>query len=180
MTRLHLLSLSALILSLAAVTAAVEKPGPSDWPVFRGNPLQTAVAGTEVSDPLKQRWKVHLGGDIEGTAAVVGDTVYVGCYDEHLHALDLATGKEKWKYKAAAEIKAPASVHGDAVYVGDSEGLFHCVDAATGKKRWTFKTGGEITAGAGFAGETVLVGSADETLYCLSKEGKELWQFKIA
>src|SRR5262249_14616635 len=150
------------------------------WPLFRGNPLQTGVADSAqreqptpapaLPDQLKVRWKVQLKGDIEATAAVVGDTVYLGAFDGNLYALDLANGKEKWKYDAGDQIKAPASVHEGAVYVGGADGTFHCVDAKTGKGRWTFKTGGEITSGANFAGDVVLFGSGDETLYGLSKD----------
>jgi len=170
---------NAFVVGLAAVLVLGTTLA-ADWPLFRGNPLQTGVADTTLSQPLKLRWKIHLPGDVEGTAAVSGDTVYVGSYDEHLHALDLANGKEKWKFKAAGPIKAHPSVAGDRVYVGDSEGVFHCLDAATGQEKWKYQTKGEITAGANFTGGAVLFGSADETLYCLTKDGQEKWTFKIA
>lgn len=151
----------------------------ADWPLFRGNPLQNGVAASPLPGELVVRWKFETKDAIEATAAIVGDTVYVGSLDEHLYAVDLATGKEKWKYKAGP-IKAAVSVHGDAVYAGDVDGLFHCLDRATGKKRWTFQTDAEITAGCNFAGDNVLVGSYDETLYCLSREGKLVWKFKTS
>lgn len=150
----------------------------ADWPLFRGNPLQTGVAKEALPDKLEVLWKIKFDDAVEGTAAIVKDTVYVGSYDQHLYALDLQDGKIKWKYKAGA-FKAPPSVYEGAVYVGDEEGMFHCVDAATGKKRWNFETGGEITGGANFAGDRVLFGSHDSTLYCLDrKEGKLLWKVK--
>src|SRR5262249_8296141 len=127
---------------------------------------------------LEVRWKFQTKESIEGAAAIVGDTVYVGSLDEHLYALKLADGSFKWKYKGGP-FKAPPSVRGDAVYIGDEDGLFHCVDAKTGAERWTFETGSEISAGANFAGDTILVGSGDEHLYCLSKDGKPIWKFKV-
>src|SRR5438045_1850021 len=63
----------------------------ADWPLFRGNALQTGVAQTTLPDKLDIRWKVQLKKGIESTAAIVKDTVYIGCYDDHLHALDLKT-----------------------------------------------------------------------------------------
>src|SRR5450631_4331920 len=115
----------------------------ADWPLFRGDPLQTGVAKTVLPDKLEIRWKIDLKKGIESTAAIVKDTVYVGCFDEHLHAFDLATGKERWKTKLGA-INAPPSVYQGKVFVGDEDGMFHCVDAATGKKIWSFETNGEI------------------------------------
>jgi outer membrane protein assembly factor BamB len=160
---------------------AEQNPAQTDWPLFRGNLLQTGTVTAALPDKLEVLWKVSFGrnGDIESTAAIVGDTVYVGTFDEHLYALELGTGKEKWKYKATDVIKAPVSVSDGAVYVGDDSGMFHCVDAKTGKERWTFATNGEIAGGASFTGERVLFGSHDSTLYCLEKKnGALVWKFK--
>jgi outer membrane protein assembly factor BamB len=136
----------------------------------------TGTVGTALPDPLVELWRFETQDSIEGSPAIVGDTAYVASMDQHLYALDLATGKEKWKYKAGP-FKAAPSVQGDAIYVGDSDGVFHCVDAKTGTKRWTLTTEAEITSGANFAGDKVLFGSYDENLYCLTRDGKVAWKF---
>src|SRR6202035_2431901 len=107
----------------------------ADWPLFRGNPLQNGIAESPLPEKLSIRWKIQLKDGIEATAAIVKDTIYVGSFDQHLYAVNLADGKEKWKYKAGA-FKAPPSVLEGAVFVGDEDGMFHCVDPATGAKRW--------------------------------------------
>jgi outer membrane protein assembly factor BamB len=178
-----------LILFTHAVLAAVDKPGgdiarkdkppAADWPIFRGSPTQTGVAASALPDNLEILWRFKTGDAIEGTAAIVGGVAYVGSFDEHLYAIDLATGKEKWKYKAAP-FKAAVSVREGRVYAGDIDGEFHCLEAATGKKLWSFKTDGEITSGANFAADAILFGSSDEHVYCLTKDGKRQWKFKIA
>src|SRR5262245_13937695 len=145
------------LLLLPCLIAREPKPT-TDWPIFRGNPLQTGSAVSTLPEKLEVRWKVKTKEGIEGSAAIVNGTVYIGCRDEHLYALDLATGTQKWKYKAAP-FKAPASVRNGAVFIGDSDGIFHCVDAATGAKRWTFKTDAEIAGGANFSDSAVLFGS---------------------
>ena len=66
----------------------------ADWPLFRGDPLQTGVAKGSLPDKLEVRWKVNLKKGIESTAAIVKDTVYIGCYDDHLYAFDLKTGAQ--------------------------------------------------------------------------------------
>jgi outer membrane protein assembly factor BamB len=149
-----------------------------DWPLFRGNAQQTGVSANSLPKELEIRWTFKTKDSVEGTGAIVGNTVYVGSNDEHLYGLDLDTGKEKWNYKAAP-FKAPVSVRKGFVYVGDSDGKFHCVDAATGKPRWTFKTDSDISSGANFTEDKVLFGSGDENLYCLSLEGQEQWRFKV-
>lgn len=163
---------------LQAPTSAQPVADDADWPLFRGDPLQTGVARTKLADKLEIRWKVDLKKGIESTAAIVKDTVYVGCYDEHLHAYDLKTGVLKWKTKLGP-IKAPPSFYQDKIFVGDEDGMFYCVDAIKGAKLWDFETNGEITGGANFDGDKVLFGSHDSTLYCLSIKSKEvLWKVK--
>src|SRR5437762_7145445 len=86
-----------------------------DWPIFRGNPLQTGVAGFSLPDKLAIRWKFKTKDSIEGTAAIVNGTVFVGSMDGNLYALELASGQEKWRYKAKGPIKGGPSVRGDQV-----------------------------------------------------------------
>src|SRR5437764_1696530 len=107
------LSLTLVVVTLAVATIAsakerdVTKPE-GDWPLFRGNPLQTGVAASTLPDRLRVRWKFQTGDAVEGTAAIAGGTVYVGSYDKHIHALDLKSGRSKWKYEGGP-FKAPVA-----------------------------------------------------------------------
>ncbi len=150
----------------------------TDWSIFRGNPLQTGVAGAPLPDRLTIRWKFKAKDSVEGSAAIANGVVYIGAMDGSLHALDLATGKAKWTYKAGP-IKGGPSYHDGKVFVGDADGIFHCVDANTGKKLWTYDAGGEVTSGGNFSGNTVIFGAYDEHLRCLSLDGKEVWKFNV-
>src|SRR5437588_7011085 len=115
----------AAFLNATLAAAIAEQPAARDWPTFRGNALQTGVAASSLPDQLDVRWKFKAKDSVEGTAAIVGGIVYIGSFDEHLYALDLATGQEKWNYKAGP-IKAPVGVRGPDIYVGDADGIFHC------------------------------------------------------
>ena len=91
-------SLLAWLPSLPSTSGVQPIGGEADWPLFRGDPLQTGVAKTKLPDKLDIRWKVDLKKGIESTAAIVKGVVYVGCYDNHLHAYDLKSGELKWKW----------------------------------------------------------------------------------
>src|SRR5438132_11642834 len=86
-------------LDSAPAARAEEKPAAArgDWPLFRGNPLQTGVADAALPETLKVRWKFKTGESIETAPAIVGGVVYVGSLDQYLYAIDLRTGQEKWK-----------------------------------------------------------------------------------
>lgn len=157
----------------------------ADWPIFRGNAGQTGVVADPLPAPLVERWKFRLGADksgiasTESTAAIVGGVVFIGGVDDHVHAMDLATGAEKWKLKTGP-IKAPLAAQSGVVYAGNMDGVLHCIDAATGKDRWHVDLGDEITSGINVLGENILLGCRDETLYCLSKtDGAVRWKFAI-
>ncbi|MGI8526603.1 MAG: PQQ-binding-like beta-propeller repeat protein, partial [Pseudolabrys sp.] len=140
------ISASLIALALAACTLAAES-AKDQWLVFRGNPPETGVLPpSALPDKLDVVWKFSTKDAIDGAAAVADGVVFIGSEDEHLYAVDLATGAKKWEYKCGP-VKASPAYRDGAVYVGDSNGLFHCVDAKTGAKRWTFSTGAEITSG---------------------------------
>jgi outer membrane protein assembly factor BamB len=178
---LTLLALAALGLALLLSVDCESKgqaPRAADWPLFRGNPLQTGVASSTLPADLVVRWKFKTKDSIEAAVAIAAGVVYAGSFDEHLYALDLATGQEKWKVKLGAIRVAPSYKDG-SVYVGTEDGLFFRLDAATGKTLWKFDTDSEITSSANFVGDRVLFGASNSILYCLDAGGKMVWKFRI-
>lgn len=148
-----------------------------DWPIWRGNRQLTGASFASLPNNLDVLWAFQAGVGIESSAAVVGETVYVGALDSNFYAIDLSSGKLKWKYRAGAETKSSPSVSKGVVYFGDAAGVFHAVEANTGKRRWIFETDGEINSSANFADELVLFGSYDHHLYCLSsRDGSLIWK----
>jgi outer membrane protein assembly factor BamB len=170
-------------------------PADSTWSVFRGNPLQTGVARSKLTEKIEILWSVSTGDSIESAVAVANGTVFAASMDEHVYAIDLKTAKVKWKFKAppittvdkttgiqkviqkSAPFKAPPSVRDGTVYVGDLDGNFYCIDAEKGTKKWSYETGAEV-GGANFHAQSILFTSHDEHLYCLTMDGKLRWKFK--
>lgn len=152
----------------------------ADWPIFRGEPRQTAFVKDPLPAKLTELWTFKTKSSVEGGAVIVANVVYVGSTDGHVYALDLTTGQQKWK-APTGPIKAPLGFHDGRVYAGNDEGLFHCLEAATGKEIWKHNTEAEITSAPAFSGSDVLFGGADEHLYCLSRaDGTLRWKFQVA
>jgi outer membrane protein assembly factor BamB len=168
----------------AALSIALLLPATAtaDWPVFRGDAAQTGVAAEPLPDKLAVRWQVKTGGNpaiVEGTTAIAGGVAFVGAFDDHLYALDLATGHQNWKLKTGS-IKAPVGVRGLAVYAGTVDGVLCCVDAATGKEKWRVNTESEVSSGINFTSDLVLFGTTDETLHAVAAaDGKPRWKFQV-
>jgi outer membrane protein assembly factor BamB len=136
------------------------------------------------------KWRFKTGEDhkisnqvgIQSSAAVADGTVYFGCRDSHLYALDAKTGEKKWAYdnKGTWIIASPA-VRDKKVYVTSSDpGLLYAFDAATGKqifsmddKRWIMFSSPAI------AGNVLYVGAFDGTLRAIDlASGKIAWKFE--
>jgi outer membrane protein assembly factor BamB len=138
------------------------------WPMFRGDPQLTGVAGSGLPGELDVLWTFRSEDAFSGTAAIVDDTAYVPCEDGKLYALKLADGQQRWAYDAGAPIRSSPTAYNGAIYFGDENGVFHAV-GRDGARRWTFKTEGEIISSANLAAERLIFGSYDGTLYCLNR-----------
>ncbi len=108
-------------------------------------------------------------------------TVYVGCRDAHVYALDAATGRKKWDYPTSKSwvIGTPA-VRDGVVYVGTSDSArFMALDAKTGRLRFNFDAKAYMFSSAALAGDLAYVGNHNGKLYAIdAKTGKLSWEFR--
>ena len=168
--------------------AKTERTVHSDWASFRGGPRLHGYRTGRV-ETLKLAWTYTADSAIESTAAIVGDTVYVGTLESGMLALELnprtaegkvaKKGKVRWRHPIEGGLRAGVGVHSGRVFAGDDFGVFTAMDAKSGKELWKFAPddGAEILSSAAFFGENVLFGSYDGHLYCLeAKSGKLAWK----
>jgi outer membrane protein assembly factor BamB len=167
------------LLSLIGAGTLTSAAAQGDWPCFRGGPTLTGVSTSTLSAGPRRLWRYETGSQVESTAAIVGDSVYVGTRTKALLCIGLSSGKLRWKYLASDAISAAPCVAGGLVFVGDEGGVFHAVNATTGKLAWKFKTEDKILSSATVTGEGVMFGSYDNYLYKLRRsDGRKLWSFK--
>ncbi len=117
-------------------------------------------------------WKRWLPGRAESSPLVLGDTVYFGCENDQLFALNTRNGHLRWATTLGGPIKsAPAYYHG-ILYVGDYGGHMNAVNAKTGKIKWQsgslgqgFGTSGEFYSTPAVAFGRVYAGNNDHRVY---------------
>jgi len=112
--------------------------------------------------------------------AVASGTVYVGCDDNTLYAIDAATGAEVWACTAPTSvIRSSPTVAGGMVYVGSVDTTLYAVDPATGAEVWAFTVpSGGVPSSPTVVDGTVYVGSYGSTLYAVDPAtGTEVWTF---
>ncbi len=117
-------------------------------------------------------WKRWLPGRAESSPLVLGNTLYFGCENDQLFALNTRNGHERWATTLGGPVKsAPAYQHG-ILYVGDYGGEMNAVNAKTGKLKWQsgslgqgFGTSGEFYSTPAVAFGRVYAGNNDHRVY---------------
>jgi outer membrane protein assembly factor BamB len=99
-------------------------------------------------------------------APTVTDGVLYAAVDEHLVALDTATGDRRWDVFPHGGVQKTPTVTDGIAYVGNGKGLL-ALDAATGEERRRLETQGEVCSSPVVADGTVYVGSKDDFLYAI-------------
>ncbi|HEY4759913.1 MAG TPA: PQQ-binding-like beta-propeller repeat protein, partial [Thermoguttaceae bacterium] len=166
----------------AAEPAGTLTSSPDTWPLLRGDAQATGVAKSPLPEKLELLWRFSIQKDgFESTAAIVDGTVFIGCTDGNLYAIDLASGNQRWAYKTDSDFRASPGVFLGRVFIGDVNGRFYCVDAASGKLQWNYDTNAEIDSSPNFHDDYVIFGSQDAMLYCLDiATGKLAWKYESA
>jgi outer membrane protein assembly factor BamB len=131
-------------------------------------------------------WSFETGEALLSSPTVVDGTVYIGCDDKNMYALDAATGETQWQFEVDEGHNiwsSPTVVDGTVFFatlsfnIGETGGAVYAVDATTGTEEWTFTGAGEMKISPTVRDGTVYVGS--DALYALdATTGTEEWMFE--
>ncbi|MDP2776155.1 MAG: protein kinase, partial [Anaerolineales bacterium] len=107
--------------------------------------LSRITSGLPVSSGgIKPLWSFKCEDEIRGTPLMHQGSLFIGCYDNNLYALDAADGRFKWKYPADGGIVSRPLVYDDNVFFCSEDQRLHVVSAHTGKVVWTYFSEGKI------------------------------------
>ena len=124
-----------------------------------------------------ERWRFRTGGEVWSTPAVADGVAYFGSLDQHVYAVDVATGAEIWRFETEGGVVAGPAVAGGKVLVGSFDSTFYAIDAETGREAWTFEGASRwYWARAVVKGDVVYAPSLDGNLYAIGLEdGLRRW-----
>ena len=156
-------------LRLAGGVAALGVTGAGAWAALRPDEAGGA-------SPV---WALRTGDEVYSSPAVHDGRLYVGSSDQHLYAVDAASGETIWRHRTAGAVTSSPAVADGIVVTGARDRQVHAIDLQTGQKKWTFPTRGDVDSSPAIAGGRVYVGSRDKKLYVLDlKTGKKLDEFQ--
>jgi polyvinyl alcohol dehydrogenase (cytochrome) len=91
----------------SAPPAVPSKLGAWDWPGYGHDAQHTFHGRTTLTESsaaaLRQAWYFPTGDAVSATPTVVGDTVYVGSWDDNFYALNLESGGLRWKVRLSSQ-----------------------------------------------------------------------------
>jgi outer membrane protein assembly factor BamB/tRNA A-37 threonylcarbamoyl transferase component Bud32 len=144
---------------------------------YRAIPVITSQLGRrEEFTPL---WSFDCEDEVRSSPSISENTLYIGCYDNNLYALDAETGKERWRYTTDDGIVSSPCLWNEMVFFGSEDQILYAVYTRTGRIVWTCPTDGKIRSSPRQEYDHIFFGSDDHRLYAVSaKSGQELWRFE--
>lgn len=125
---------------------------------------------------IKPLWVFKCEDEIRGTPAYHNGSLFVGCYDNNLYALDAAEGKFQWKYATDGGVVSRPAVFEESLFFGSEDKLVHAVNMRSGKVVWTYATDGRVRSSPRIADGHVFVGSDDRMLHAINlATGRRAW-----
>jgi outer membrane protein assembly factor BamB/tRNA A-37 threonylcarbamoyl transferase component Bud32 len=133
---------------------------------------------SSTSSSIKPLWAFKCEDEVRGTPCVYQGSLFVGCYDNNLYALNAADGQFQWKYATEGGIVSRPAVFDGNVFFGSEDKNLHVINARTGKIAWTYATNGKIRSSPRIAEGHVFIGSDDNSLHAVNANtGRALWKF---
>jgi len=155
-------------------------PMNSSWPMKCHDTHHTSQSPYSTADnPLEEMWKFRTTNHIRG-GIIIGDddTIYFGCFDGYLHALN-QYGTEKWRYKTGMWIwSAPAIDEDGTVYVTSYDDYLHAVNP-DGTLKWKFLADDSTSSPAISDDGTIYFGGMGDVsnIFAVNPDGTEKWRY---
>ena len=147
--------------------------------VYVGVETRSAGRIVAVNSDGSVKWAVVKPDWISASPAVGPDgTVYVGCYDGRIYAIEPANGATRWEFDTRTFVFSSPAITADGVLLfGAGDSRLHAINPS-GREIWFFQAGDWIDSSPAVGADgAIYFGSRDRTLYALNPDGSERWRF---
>ena len=194
--RIYLLSVSNSLFALDAESGkqvwTYTRQDPSSYsirggtnPVISGNILYVGfsegsfVAFNKANGTIN--WEIQLNKnkrfkDIDSTAVIDGERIYVSGYDDKLYCISSNNGDILWKFEAGGY--APVLIRGETLYYPATNEKLYSLNKNTAQKKWELALTGGIPGEVSFVEGVLAVGESQGKLLLIQPEsGKVITSF---
>ena len=106
------------------------------------NPL--AVTGATFTPKNRPGWPITFNNVVRSSPYVYNQTVYVGCDNYILYAINIINGSIKWQFSSKGLIKSSPIAYNGYVYIGSYDEYMYALDTSLGNIQWSWNTNGQI------------------------------------
>lgn len=132
-------------------------------------------------DGIKPLWAFKCEDEIRSTPLNYKNTIYIGCYDNNLYAINAADGEFLWKYPTEGGIVSKPAAYEDNIFFGSEDNRLHVISARGGKVVWTHYTDGPVRSSVRIAEGHAFIGSDDQYLHAVNlNTGRLAWKFETS
>ena len=86
--------------------------------------------------PLEKAWDFKADSSIKEPGPIAAcDTIFFGCKDGRIFALDATSGQEKWTFRMRKAVKLPLVTTNRIIIAASEDKSVYAIDAQTGQKR---------------------------------------------
>jgi serine/threonine protein kinase len=129
------------------------------------------------SSDVDEIWSFECEDEIRGTPIIHDGTVFIGCYDNNIYALDAKTGEFQWKYATEGGIPTKPVAQEGTVYVGSEDTRLYALTTKKGELVWTYYTEGPIRSSPVISEGHLFFGSDDAHLHVVNMlSGNRAWR----
>ncbi|MGH9018254.1 MAG: PQQ-binding-like beta-propeller repeat protein, partial [Acidimicrobiales bacterium] len=128
-------------------------------------------------------WRTDVGGEIDGSPAVIGGVAYVGSDSGKVTAVNVATGHVVWSVSLGAPVTSTPAVDSATrvVVAATTSGKVAELRTSNGSTAWSTTVPGSVTAPVVIGQNLAFVGSQNDSLYALSESsGAKVWTYTTA
>jgi eukaryotic-like serine/threonine-protein kinase len=144
-------------------------------------PTQTSQVLTAQTGEIKPIWVFQCEDEIRSTPLFFNGSIYIGCYDNNLYALNAINGEFQWKYATDGGIVTKPAVFEGNIYFGSEDHRLHVVSARSGKVLWTYFADDHVRSSPRIAENHAFFGSDDKYLHAVNLgTGRLSWRFAAA
>lgn len=130
-----------------------------------------------IANQVKELWSFECEDEVRSTPIIYDDTLYIGCYDNNVYALDADSGTFQWKYGTEGGIATRPVIYHDWVLIGSEDHRLYALDREDGGLIWTYYADGPIRSSPTLFEHHLFFGCDDAHLHVVNLEtGSLAWK----
>jgi outer membrane protein assembly factor BamB len=137
---------------------------------------RAAEKAASPSTDVDELWSFTCEDELRGTPTIHRGTVFIGCYDNNLYALDAKSGDFRWKYATEGGIPTRPAAHEDMLFVASEDHRLYAINQR-GELVWTYYAEGPIRSSPVIYEGHIFFGADDAHLHVVNMlNGNRAWR----